>query len=318
MRTKAHGHGVVIVSLVFSVPLVAGACSVGAVRVRSAPSSTSRSSSPSTTTPVTTPTTSPPLDQSGWTPVSYGILGIAVDERTVTNGDGSRITVARFHAGQVRFAIHVGSQDPPSGGATVGAESGPSVSATERPLLLAAFNGGFKISSGSGGVEVDNQVLSPLVVGRASFVIDSDGSGHVGVWGEDLPMPGERVLSVRQNLLPLISGGKLSPDISNIGAWGATLANATVAARSSLGEDAAGNIFYAASMFALPVDLGDALIAAGAVRAMQLDINPEWVQLALAPSAGAPLVAAIPGQNRPADQYLVGWTRDFVTVVAVG
>jgi hypothetical protein len=98
---------------------------------------------------VTTPTTRPPLDQSGWTPVSYGILGIAVDERTVVNGDGSRITVARFHAGQVRFALHVGGQDPPSGGATVDAGSGPSVSATERPFLLAAFNGGFKISSGS-------------------------------------------------------------------------------------------------------------------------------------------------------------------------
>jgi hypothetical protein len=129
-------------------------------------------------------------------------------------------------------------------------------------------------------------------------------------------MPGEQVLSVRQNLFPLISDGKLSPDTADIGAWGATFANAAATARSSLGEDAAGNILYAASMSALPVDLGDALIASGAVRAMELDINPEWVQLALASTAGAPLVAAVPGQNRPADQYLVGWTRDFFSVVA--
>jgi hypothetical protein len=28
------------------------------------------------------------------------------------------------------------------------------------------------------------------------------------------------------------------------------------------------------------------------------------------------LVAGIPGQNRPGNQYQVGWTRDFVTVLA--
>jgi hypothetical protein len=31
---------------------------------------------------------------------------------------------------------------------------------------------------------------------------------------------------------------------------------------------------------------------------------------------GAPLAAQIPGQNRPADQYVVGWTRDFFAVMA--
>ncbi len=264
------------------------------------------------------PTTVPMLDEPGWTPVSYGILGIAVDQETVTNADGRRITVARFRAGQVRFALHTGSQDPPVGQATVGPDSGSTVSATERSLLLAAFNGGFKIASGSGGFEVDNQVLSPLVPGRASFVIDTDGSGHVGVWGQGLPVPGEHVLSVRQNLLPLITGGHLSPQITAADAWGSTIGNAVAVARSSLGMDVQGNILYAAGMSATPADLGAALLASGAVTAMELDINPEWIQLALAPSAGAPLVPGVPGQNRPADQYLVGWTRDFVTVLAVG
>jgi hypothetical protein len=303
------------------VPLVVAACVVRTSGVRPASHSPTTSSVTKTVDPPTTdtvPPSVPTLDQLGWTPVSYGILGIAVDQTTITNADGSQITVARFHAGQVRFALHVGSQDPPSGGADLAVDSGPSVSSTERPLLLAAFNGGFKIASGSGGFEVDNQVLNPLLVGRASFVIDSDGRGQVGVWGAGLPAPGERVLSVRQNLLPLVSGGKLSPDIADVGAWGATIAHATVVARSSLGEDAQGNILYAASMSALPVDLGQALIAAGAVTAMQLDINPEWVQLALTPNAGGPLAAAVPGQNRPADQYLAGWTRDFITVVAIG
>ena len=49
---------------------------------------------------------------------------------------------------------------------------------------------------------------------------------------------------------------------------------------------------------------------------MELDINPEWVQLDTARSPGGPLTAAVPGQFRPASQYLTGWTRDFITVVA--
>ena len=34
------------------------------------------------------------------------------------------------------------------------------------------------------------------------------------------------------------------------------------------------------------------------------------------PYAGGPLTAAVPGQNRPASQFLTGWIRDFFTVLA--
>jgi len=73
---------------------------------------------------------------------------------------------------------------------------------------------------------------------------------------------------------------------------------------------------YAASMSATPYDLADALARSGARIAMELDINPEWVQLDTARRPGGPLAAAVPGRNRPADQYLVGWTRDLITVLA--
>jgi hypothetical protein len=49
---------------------------------------------------------------------------------------------------------------------------------------------------------------------------------------------------------------------------------------------------------------------------MELDINPEWVQMDVASSPGGPLKAGIPGQHRPATQYLTGWTRDFIAVLA--
>jgi hypothetical protein len=69
-------------------------------------------------------------------------------------------------------------------------------------------------------------------------------------------------------------------------------------------------------MSAVPADLAYALASRGAQIAMELDINPEWVQLDVARTPGGPLTAAIPGQDRPATQYLEGWTRDFFTVLA--
>ncbi len=268
-----------------------------------------------TTMPPTTTTTTEP-EQPGWTPVSYVGLDIAVDERTVTDPDGVQVTVFRFRAGRVRFDLHVGSQDPPANLAALPANAQPAVSSAEAPSLLAAFNGGFQVSTGSGGFEVDGQTLVPLQSGVASFAIDANGTGHIGVWGQSLPAPGEQVTSVRQNLAPLVVNGQPSPQIGDIAAWGATLGGGAAVARSALGEDPSGDILYAASMSAVPADLADALVSSGATTAMELDINPEWVQLAFANSAGGPLQAGVPGQNRPADQYTSGWTRDFVTVLA--
>ncbi|MHB8439612.1 MAG: hypothetical protein ACYDD4_10660 [Acidimicrobiales bacterium] len=215
------------------------------------------------------------------------------------------------------FALHVGSRDPSVGPSGVPLDAGPAISIAELPLLLGAFNGGFYVSTGSGGVEVDGTTFSPLKAGDASFVIDQNGSGHIGVWGQDLPAPGEKIFSVRQNLPPLVIGGKAAADVNDVAAWGATVNHATVVSRSALGEDSAGNILYAGSgTGALPVDMAQALIAAGAGEAMELDINPEWVQLDLATVPGGTLSAEVPGQRRPADQYLTGWTRDFITVLA--
>jgi hypothetical protein len=140
----------------------------------------------------------------------------------------------------------------------------------------------------------------------------------VGVWGQDVPAPGANVASVRQNLPPLVEAGQPSPQINTISAWGATLGGGSFVARSALGEDASGDLLYAASMSTVPADLATALISAGAQKAMELDINPAWVQMDTAATPGAPLVAQIPGQNRPAGQCEAGWTRDFVAVLSIG
>jgi hypothetical protein len=124
------------------------------------------------------------------------------------------------------------------------------------------------------------------------------------------------VTSVRQNLRLIVRRGRVSPAAADWGLWGATLGGGEYVARSALGQDAAGQLIYAGSMSAAPAGLAAALVHAGARTAMELDINPEWVQLDVARKPGHRLIAAIPGQQRPAGQYLAGWTRDFITVLA--
>jgi hypothetical protein len=130
-----------------------------------------------------------------------------------------------------------------------------------------------------------------------------------------VPAPGEAVYSVRQNLPPLVMNGRPTAAAADPGLWGATLGGGEYVARSALGQNASGDLLYAASMSTIPADLADVLAYVGARTAMELDINPEWVQLDVASHPGGPLWAAVRGQSRPADQFLTGWTRDFIAVL---
>src|SRR5271166_156590 len=227
--------------------------------------------------------------------------------------DGSVATVATF-AGPVTYVLHDGSEDP--GAAAGQVQAGPAVAGAERKQLLAAFNGGFKLSAGAGGYEQEGHVASALQQGLASLVIDRSGQARIGVWGDGVPAPGEAVYSVRQNLSPLVLHGKPTAAAADWGLWGATLGGGEYVARSALGQDASGDLIYAASMSTTPADLAFVLAYAGARTAMELDINPEWVQLDVASHPGGSLRTSVPGQYRPADQYLTGWARDFITVLA--
>ena len=227
--------------------------------------------------------------------------------------DGSVITLATF-GGAVSYRLHAGSQDPGHRALSV-LRAGPAVTGGERRRLLAAFNGGFLLSAGAGGYEQEGHVIKPLIGGLASLVIDRSGGAQIGSWGRGVPRPGEPITSVRQNLRLLVRHGRVSAAAADWGRWGATLGGGEHVARSALGQDAAGQLIFAGSMSASPAALAKALVHAGARDAMELDINPEWVQLDVARKPGRRLIAAIPGQVRPAGQYLAGWTRDFITVL---
>jgi hypothetical protein len=242
-----------------------------------------------------------------------GALPATVAFSRVRTPDGSVIMIATFR-GLVRYVLHDGSQDP--GPLARPVTAGPMITGPGRRWLLAAFNGGFKMKSLAGGYEQEGHIARPIQSGLASLVIDRSGQARIGSWGQTVPSPGEAVYSVRQNLWLLVSGGRPTAESARWWRWGGTIGHAEYVARSALGEDAAGELMYAASMSTTPGDLARALASHGARVAMELDINPEWVQMDAASRPGGRLVAEVPGQHRPADQYLVGWTRDFIAVLA--
>ena len=279
----------------------AAGCSAAAVAAPHTAHSTA-SARPPTVTRVSAPPITPPK------PPPQPRVSIT----SVRTADGGLVTVATF-LGPVRFVLHDGSADP---GPVAGVRAGPVVSSAERGQLLAAFNGGFKLSAGAGGYMQEGHVISALRPGLASLVIDRSGRARIGVWGSGVPALGEAVYSVRENLQPLVLNGRPTAAAADWTVWGATLGGGAYVARSAIGQNAAGDLMYAASMSAVPADLASALASRGTRIAMELDINPEWVQMDAASKPGGPLRAEVPGQYRPADQYLVGWTRDFFTVLA--
>ena len=84
---------------------------------------------------------------------------------------------------------------------------------------------------------------------------------------------------MRQNLGMLVDGGQPTAASASPGNWGGSVAGVATA-RSAVGVDANGGLVWAGGRVS-PNDLARALVAGGAVRGMQLDINPDWVNFNL-------------------------------------
>ena len=102
-----------------------------------------------------------------------------------------------------------------------------------------------------------------------------DGRIDVRAWYGG-PIAGPNVVYARQNLPLIVNNGHLTPNLSDGPEWGATLGNAIRVWRSGVGIDRHGNLIYAAANIQTVASLAEILKRAGAVRAMELDINTYW------------------------------------------
>ena len=156
----------------------------------------------------------------------------------------------------------------------------PYIGAAAAVRAVAAFNGGFRVQDAHGGFYLRGRTTVPLRRGAASVLIDHDGRVNVGAWGTEVTKT-PQVVAVLQNLVPMVDGGRVAPDATYHDAtvWGDTLGGATVVARSGIGVTSQGAVVYVAgpALTAKTLAESESLQRSGAVRAMTLDINPEWV-----------------------------------------
>jgi hypothetical protein len=243
------------------------------------------------------------------------------------HGDALRLTTVRpdaahtsFLAGVlwmdptlVRGVLHPGTEDP-GGGWSVP----PTVDPNEQRTVVSAFSAGFRLQGDShGGWYLDGREARPLVPGAASLVIHRDGTADVGAWGSEIRMTPD-VAAVRQNLIPLVDHGVVDPTCATGGTaeWGSTVGQAAYINRSAFGVTATGAEIYVGGPALSVCTLGEILRSAGAVRGMELDINPAWVSGAYFHPTGAPHPDAFqlfPGEQVGAQHYLQPSSRDFVS-----
>jgi hypothetical protein len=269
--------------------------------------------------PVESPA-SPALSGEGqWTPVA-GPDGRAVGYRTVVRPDALHtselVGVLRLDQHRVGLRLFPGLKVP--GDTAIPLPS--AVPAEDDPSLVAAFNGGFRMQDARGGFFDAGVTAAPLVPGAASIAVRRDGTATIGAWGRDLAMADD-VVAVRQNLSLLVDGGRPAPDLATADQrrWGSTLGNAVLVWRSGIGETADGDLVYVAGPALSASSLADILVRAGALRAMELDINSDWTTCNLYHRDAAGQVVAeklLPTMKRPAQRYLTPDSRDFFAVLA--
>ena len=217
----------------------------------------------------------------------------------------------------VRFQLHPGAEDPGPGNWKTPAMIPPG----SRTGLMATFNGGFKIASAGGGFYLNGAAKGTLQRGAASMVYYRDGRVQIGSWGTDVHMT-PQVKGVRQNLRLIVDHGRVPASVNvNVQTnWGATLGGGEFVWRSGVGITADGRIIFVYGPALNVRDLAGLLQRAGAVRAMQLDINPDWMSFMYYKSARHPAdptpVNLLPDQVQPAQRFYSLSSRDFTAVFA--
>lgn len=325
-------------------------------RIGSGPSSTiapSAKSSTTTTVQATTTTTDPYGPGSGmlgpplaapatlvpfnlpsfagagiWKPEGRSFNGVPTIYETslVPPGGNQPAGIAWMDTNLLSARLYSGSRSPGGGPYRYT----PPIQPAQAASLVAAFNGGFIMNVAGGGYYSEGRMVYPLVQGAASLVIYSNGSVGIGSWGSDVTMT-PNVVSVRQNLVLLVSNGQPTAAAAspNWLIWGGTCGATSCVGpglkhqwRSGVGITSDGALIYVTGPSLDPLQLSQLLVRAGAVRGMELDINPYWTVFVTydpptpsgvaAPSNGSKLVATtIQG---PATFFQTWWARDFITM----
>ena len=191
------------------------------------------------------------------------------------------VYLAKLDTSQLLFGSVAGKKEPAS---EVG-NPGPGVipdSVKLNNTLIAAVNGGFQYRDGQYGMIVEGKTYLPLKDNLATLLSDKQGKLSIINYHNHNIDPNQFTF-VRQNGEMLIENSKVIPSSTDIlaKAWGRSITSSMYTWRSGIGITADGSLIYAAGNSLIPETLGQALLSAGAINAMQMDINQYWVRFSL-------------------------------------
>jgi hypothetical protein len=217
---------------------------------------------------------------------------------------------AWFDRTRTAIAFYPGRYEPPKA-----AVRGPMmVPYGQRWRLLATFNSGFTYAYGGNGSSDNGRVNEPFKVGNATLVGYKDGRLAIVRWNRKSNAR-RNVAWARQSLPPIVWNGKLNPNLDNSLKWGEALGGSVRVWRTGVGIDRRGNLIFVAAEGQTVMSLARVLKHAGAVRAMQFDINPFWHTLiTYTHHHGLHPTMVEPQPNHSANRYLVPDDRDFFAV----
>ncbi len=227
---------------------------------------------------------SPARGEGLWTPLTLDPAGRPIVAKTFLHPDVLRpyayVAVVAFDLNATRLHFVLGYDEPAS---PVQVSRPGSIPATDlQPgVLLAAFNGGFKVRHGHFGAMVDGVTVLPPREDLGTVAIYADGHVALGAWGTDFGATPD-MIAWRQNGPLLIRHGMAAdPATTDTPAvWGQIVGGKTATWRSGLGLSADGRtLYYAVGPSLTLASLTRALLLAGSANAIQLDMNDYWVHL---------------------------------------
>ena len=188
------------------------------------------------------------------------------------------------------------------------------VPTSNRGRLLATFNSGFYFEDCPAGFYAAGRLYHPMVNGLATLVRYTDGHVDIITW-HGPARPTADIQMARQNLGMLVNNGTPTAASAINSRWGVTLGGVPAVWRTALGIDENGNLMYLAAPAQTSASLAALMAKIHAVRAMQLDINPEWPIFNVYNGPGARgATLTVPNPNQIPGRFLYSSTKDFFAV----
>jgi hypothetical protein len=195
----------------------------------------------------------------------------------------------------------------------------------DKPTVMAVFNGGFKAMHGNFGMRIGQDTFLPPRKSSCTVALLPDEEIEIRTFSE-IENDEPNMVAFRQTPPCLIERGEPNRRLLNEfnKNWGASVAGDTIIRRSAIGLSHDKRfLFYGLGDAVSARSIGDALLAAGAYDAAQLDVNsayPRFVLVAHGPAGKAPgslelTDPLIPDLHyRPTEYVVTPEQRDFFYV----